>query len=136
MDLIQGENLSEYSKRIGTLSIDEILQIFIPVCFALGYAHSEGIVHRDIKPGNIMLDKSGGGSEPYVPKVVDFGIAKLTDDEGGNSVNLTRTGEVFGTPLYMSPEQCLGTKIDHRTDIYSIGCVMYEVLTGAPTVSW
>lgn len=132
MDLIEGENLSEYSKRIGILSIDEVLKIFIPVCFALGYAHSEGIVHRDIKPGNIMLDTSSGPNEPYVPKVVDFGIAKLTDDEGGNSVNLTRTGEIFGTPLYMSPEQCLGTKIDHRTDIYSIGCVMYEALTGAP----
>ncbi|MBA3994351.1 MAG: hypothetical protein C0469_12555 [Cyanobacteria bacterium DS2.3.42] len=132
MDLIEGENLSEYSKRVGTLSIEEVLRIFIPVCFALGYAHSEGIVHRDIKPGNIMLDKSSGENETYIPKVVDFGIAKLTDDEGGNSVNLTRTGEIFGTPLYMSPEQCMGTKIDHRTDIYSIGCVMYEALTGAP----
>ncbi len=132
MDLIEGENLSDYSKRVGTLPIEEILQIFIPVCFALGYAHSEGIVHRDIKPGNIMLDKSAGTNEAYVPKVVDFGIAKLTDNEGGHSVNLTRTGEIFGTPLYMSPEQCLGTKIDHRTDIYSIGCVMYEALTGAP----
>lgn len=132
MDLIEGENLSEYSKRIGTLPLEEVLRIFIPVCFALGYAHSEGIVHRDLKPGNIMLDRSAGGAEPYTPKVVDFGIAKLTDDENGNSVNLTRTGEIFGTPLYMSPEQCLGTKIDHRTDIYSLGCVMYEALTGAP----
>ncbi|PZM81183.1 MAG: hypothetical protein DKT66_18335 [Candidatus Melainabacteria bacterium] len=132
MDLIEGENLSEYAKRVGTLPLDEILRIFIPICFALAYAHSEGIVHRDIKPGNIMLDKSGGNSEPYVPKIVDFGIAKLTDTEGGESANLTRTGEIFGTPLYMSPEQCLGVKIDHRTDIYSLGCVMYEVLTGAP----
>lgn len=132
MDLIEGENLSEYAKRIGTVPLDEILRIFIPVCFALAYAHSEGIVHRDIKPGNIMLEKSGGPNEPYIPKVVDFGIAKLTDSEGGDSVNLTRTGEIFGTPLYMSPEQCLGTKIDHRTDIYSLGCVLFEVLTGAP----
>lgn len=135
MDLVEGDNLSEYSKKKGTLSIDEVLKIFIPVCFALAYAHSEGIVHRDIKPGNIMLDTSAGAlasGEPYVPKVVDFGIAKLTDTEGGNSVNLTRTGEIFGTPLYMSPEQCLGTKIDHRTDIYSLGCVMFEALTGAP----
>lgn len=132
MDLIEGENLSEYSKRVGIIPLDEILRIFIPVCFALAYAHSEGIVHRDIKPGNIMLDKSAGLGEPYIPKVVDFGIAKQTDSEGGESVNLTRTGEIFGTPLYMSPEQCLGTKTDHRTDIYSLGCVMYEVLTGAP----
>jgi len=132
MDLIVGENLSEYSKRVGTLSLQEVLKIFIPVCFALGYAHSEGIVHRDLKPGNIMLDKAAGTDEKYTPKVVDFGIAKLTDDENGNSVNLTRTGEIFGTPLYMSPEQCLGTKVDHRTDVYSLGCVMYEALTGAP----
>lgn len=132
MDLIEGENLSEYSKRVGIISFEEILRIFIPVCFALAYAHSEGIVHRDIKPGNIMLDKSGGLTDSYIPKVVDFGIAKLTDSESGESVNLTRTGEIFGTPLYMSPEQCLGTKIDHRTDIYSLGCVIYEVLTGAP----
>jgi len=132
MDLIEGENLSEYSKRMGIIPLEEILRIFIPVCFALAYAHSEGIVHRDIKPGNIMLDKSGGFTEPYIPKVVDFGIAKLADSEGCESVNLTRTGEIFGTPLYMSPEQCLGTKIDHRTDIYSLGCVIYEVLTGAP----
>ncbi len=132
MDLIVGENLSDYSKKIGTLPIEEVLRIFIPVCFALGYAHSEGIIHRDIKPGNIMLDKSQGEDQPPTPKVVDFGIAKLTDSEDGHSVNLTRTGEIFGTPLYMSPEQCLGTRIDHRTDIYSLGCVMYEALTGAP----
>ncbi|MBC7999401.1 MAG: serine/threonine protein kinase, partial [Leptolyngbya sp.] len=132
MDFIEGKNLSEYSKQKGILSVEEILQIFIPICFGLGYAHREGIIHRDIKPGNIMLDKPDNPDQNYVPKVVDFGIAKLAEVEGMESVALTRTGEIFGTPLYMSPEQCSGLKLDHRTDIYSLGCVMYEALTGAP----
>lgn len=132
MDLVEGDNLAEYSRKIGSLKPEEVFKIFIPICFALGYAHTEGIIHRDIKPGNIMLARTGNPVDPFVPKIVDFGIAKLTDSEDGASVNLTQTGEVFGTPLYMSPEQCYGKNLDNRSDIYSLGCVLYEALTGAP----
>lgn len=132
MDLVEGQNLSQYARKVGTLSIDEVLNIFIPVCFGLNYAHEQGVIHRDIKPGNIMLAFSPKEPGGYTPKVVDFGIAKMAENEDADSMTLTRTGEVFGTPLYMSPEQCTGVKVDHRSDIYSLGCVMYETLTGAP----
>jgi len=132
MDLVEGQNLSEYSRRVGILPIEEVLNIFIPVCFGLNYAHEQGVIHRDIKPGNIMLAVSPKEPGGYTPKVVDFGIAKMAENEDAHSMTLTRTGEVFGTPLYMSPEQCTGIKVDHRSDIYSLGCVIYEALTGAP----
>ena len=132
MDLVEGQNLSQYSRRVGILPIEEVLNIFIPVCFGLNYAHEQGVIHRDIKPGNIMLAVSPKEPGGYIPKVVDFGIAKMSESEDAHSMTLTRTGEVFGTPLYMSPEQCTGIKVDHRSDIYSLGCVMYEALTGAP----
>lgn len=132
MDLVEGDNLAEYTKKIGLLKLDEVFKIFIPICFALGYAHTEGVIHRDIKPGNIMLARTGNPTDPFVPKIVDFGIAKLTESEEGAAGNLTQTGEVFGTPLYMSPEQCFGKSLDKRSDIYSLGCVLYESLTGAP----
>ncbi len=132
MDLVEGPNLSQYSRKTGILSVEEVLTIFIPVCFGLGYAHEQGVIHRDIKPGNIMLSITPEDPLGFTPKVVDFGIAKFTENEDGDSTTLTRTGEVFGTPLYMSPEQCMGVKVDHRSDIYSLGCVIYEALTGAP----
>lgn len=135
MDFVEGPSLAEYSKAKGTLSEDEALEIFIPVCFGLAYAHDQRVVHRDLKPSNIMLAKSSDEKSQFTAKVVDFGIAKLTDNEQGKSVMLTKTGEVFGTPLYMSPEQCLGSGVDHRSDIYSLACVLFECLTGAPPFS-
>lgn len=132
MDFVEGPSLSDYTKGVGALSVEECLGIFIPAAFGLAFAHEQNIVHRDIKPSNIMLAGSSEPGKKYIPKIVDFGIAKLTDDEQGKSVALTKTGEVFGTPLYMSPEQCMGGKIDHRSDIYSLGCVIYDTLTGAP----
>lgn len=132
MDLVEGQNLSQYTRQVGILDVEEVLNIFIPVCFGLAYAHEQGVIHRDIKPGNIMLAITPNDPLGYTPKVVDFGIAKINEGEDGHSLTLTQTGEVFGTPLYMSPEQCMGIKVDHRCDIYSLGCVMYEALTGAP----
>jgi tRNA A-37 threonylcarbamoyl transferase component Bud32 len=132
MEFVEGPTLAEHLKRCTTLSVDAALQIFIPVCKALAYAHEQGIVHRDIKPSNIILTRDERDPSRFIPKLVDFGIAKLTCDEHTNMLTLTQTGELFGTPLYMSPEQCAGTTVDNRSDIYALGCVMFESLTGAP----
>lgn len=132
MEIIDGETLGERIKRTGRLTIDEAIPIFVQACFGLGYAHDHGIVHRDVKPNNIMLlDELPPAAEGAV-KIVDFGIAKFGQHDGGEIQALTRTGEIFGSPLYMSPEQCTGERVDHRADIYSLGCVMFEALTGTP----
>ncbi|CAN5319744.1 hypothetical protein BH10CYA1_BH10CYA1_29220 [soil metagenome] len=129
MEYVNGESLAETIKtRI--LNVSEAIPIFIQACKGLAHAHEHGVVHRDIKPGNIMLvTRLPPGTEGSI-KILDFGIAKLTEHESGEIQSLTRTGEIFGSPLYMSPEQCGGGKIDHRSDIYSLGCVMFEALTG------
>ncbi len=126
LDYVEGTNLADEIKRLGHIEEKRILNIFSKVCEGLEHAHHNKIVHRDLKPSNIMLTKDEKGNE--IPKVVDFGIAKRQAVEN----SLTQTGEVFGTPLYMSPEQCMGKPIDNRTDIYSLGCVMYEALSGSP----
>jgi hypothetical protein len=130
MDFIDGTSLSELVKKRGSLEVEDALKIFIRVGMALQHAHESDIVHRDIKPSNIMLQSLDWGNENCV-KLVDFGIAKLKT-EGNELQNLTRTGDIFGSPLYMSPEQCLGIGVDHRTDIYSFGCALFEALTGSP----
>lgn len=133
MDLVQGESLADILKTRGRLSVNQAVKIFIQVGFALSYAHANGVIHRDIKPSNIMLEKRPGDTTiGAVVKVVDFGIAKLTGKDEFTQMTLTKTGEIFGSPLYMSPEQCMGMGVDHRSDLYSLGCVMYESLTGAP----
>lgn len=132
MDLVEGTTLSQELEGKGTLNLAQALKIFIQVGFALSYAHENGVIHRDIKPSNIMLVKGSSNSLGGTVKVVDFGIAKLTGQDEFNQQTLTRTGEIFGSPLYMSPEQCMGIAVDHRSDLYSLGCVMYEALTGAP----
>lgn len=131
MEVVVGKTLGEILES-RVLSSDEAISLFIQVCFGLAHAHESGVIHRDIKPNNIMvIDGLPWGTEGSV-KVLDFGIAKLTQHDGGEIQALTRTGEIFGSPFYMSPEQCLGGKIDHRSDVYSLGCVIYESLTGAP----
>ncbi|MBX9948013.1 MAG: protein kinase [Candidatus Obscuribacterales bacterium] len=132
MDYIEGTTLAKLLKDKGALSLEEALTVFIQVCFALSYAHTMGVIHRDLKPSNIMLVPPQSDSSGLSVKVVDFGIAKLTDEEIQPTQALTRTGEIFGSPLYMSPEQCLGKPVDHRSDIYSLGCVLFESLTGVP----
>jgi tRNA A-37 threonylcarbamoyl transferase component Bud32/multisubunit Na+/H+ antiporter MnhC subunit len=132
MELVQGESLADRLKSKGTLSVDDALAIMVQVCFGLAYAHELGIVHRDIKPSNIMLVRSMPvGTEGSV-KILDFGIAKFTAHPGGEIQALTKTGEIFGSPLYMSPEQCSGQQVDNRADTYAMGCVLFEALTGAP----
>lgn len=132
MDLVAGETLAEVLAKRGRLTESQLLKIFIQVGFALNYAHENGVIHRDIKPSNIMLQGTESATVGTIVRLLDFGIAKLTGQDEFNQQTLTRTGEIFGSPLYMSPEQCMGIGVDHRSDLYSVGCVMYECLTGAP----
>ncbi|MGD9683971.1 MAG: serine/threonine-protein kinase [Candidatus Obscuribacterales bacterium] len=127
MDYVEGQALSDAIARAGCLPLDTCLDIAIRAAESLDYAHEKGVIHRDLKPANIMLvnDKSEGEAI----KIVDFGIAKIQDEEGKA---LTKTGEVFGSPLYMSPEQCSGARVDRRSDIYSLACLLYETLVGRP----
>lgn len=125
MELVEGRSLADLLRVEHRLSRKVALPLFTQICDALDYAHGKGIVHRDLKPSNIMLI-----GEPYVVKVLDFGIAKLMPESGKEIQKLTQTGELFGTVAYMSPEQCLGHRVDARSDIYSLGCLMYEALTG------
>jgi len=129
MDYVQGEPLSNIIRLNGKLNVKRAVHIIIQAAQALEHAHSRGIVHRDIKPSN-MIVTTVGGDHNFV-KIVDFGIAKLqTPDEHGQQ--LTKAGDVFGSPIYMSPEQCSGLTVDSRSDIYSLGCVFYEMLVGEP----
>ncbi len=132
MDFIEGMSLADVIKEKGGLTLSESLHRFIQLCDALEHAHEVGVLHRDLKPSNIMISNRDGNFADA--RIVDFGIAKLLDkeDENNDAGQLTRTGELFGSPLYMSPEQCRGSRVDARTDIYSMGCVMYETLTGQP----
>jgi serine/threonine protein kinase len=130
MDYVEGQTLSALLKQSGPLKLDRFLNIFIQVCDALEHAHSRSILHRDVKPSNIMLVRNAAGQEEV--RIMDFGIAKLLDDTESGAQHLTRTGEAIGSPLYMSPEQCRCSALDQRSDIYSVGCVMYEALAGTP----
>lgn len=133
IECLEGKSLAEVIDENGPLSVERAMHIFIQACDALQHAHTNGIVHRDLKPSNIML--TANENEHDIVKIVDFGIAKMLPQEGGDVLKLTQTGEVFGSPIYMSPEQCLGTELDGRSDIYSMGCLIYESLTGqAPLV--
>ncbi len=130
MDLLEGEPLDAVLQRLGPLSIEDCLPLYLQVLDGLHYAHRHGVVHRDIKPANIMLIVDEGPI-PIV-KLLDFGIAKLSSLDNRFSQSLTAPGEIFGSPYYMSPEQCLGQKVDPRSDVYSVGCALFETLTGRP----
>lgn len=124
MEFLTGKSLSQILKEDDVLTPDRALRIFYKVLDAVEQAHGQGLIHRDLKPGNIMLIRRRDGSDAI--KVVDFGIARFEEE----AQRLTRMGEVWGSPIYMSPEQCMGTQLDARSDIYSLGIVMYEALTG------
>ncbi|MFI1167562.1 tetratricopeptide repeat protein [Streptomyces sp. NPDC020801] len=127
MELLDGRNLGQLlqDNRHHPLAVEEIVEIAEQVAAALGYTHQQGIVHRDLKPANIMRLPDG------TVKICDFGIARLGHDIGFTA-RLTGTGIALGTPHYMSPEQIGGTEVDQRSDLYSLGCVLYELATGAP----
>ena len=118
MEFLDGEDLEKYCKKGSLLPIRKLLDVVAETAAALEYAHSNGVIHRDIKPANIMLLKNGR------IKVTDFGIAKSM------SSSKTRSGIILGTPNYMSPEQIMGRQIDARSDIFSLGVVFYQLLTG------
>ncbi len=130
MDLLPGLALSDYIAGGKGLAFDECLDMFMQIAHGLGYAHTKGIVHRDIKPSNIILLADGQGRSCV--KIVDFGIAKLLPAASLHNQSLTASGEICGSPFYMSPEQGLGTAVDHRSDIYSLGCTLFETLSGRP----
>ena len=124
MEYLEGQSLTQLIEQGGSMGGDEALGIVEQVASALSAAHGRGIVHRDLKPDNIFLIRRGNQS--HFVKVLDFGIAKV----GGANSKLTKTGMVFGTPHYMSPEQAAGQTVDARTDIYALGIIMYEMFTG------
>lgn len=126
MEFVEGQSLSDRIFDHGPLTPEKALPIFLQVCEAMSYAHKMEVLHRDLKPANVMMVEETDGI--FCAKVVDFGLAKLLD--GGEGQRLTHTGEVVGDPHYMSPEQAQGKKLDARSDIYSFGCLMYEVLSG------
>lgn len=130
MDFVEGKSLAELVQQEGRIAWERAAQLFLQVCDAMHHAHAHRIIHRDLKPDNIMLVSNASGSD--LVKVVDFGIVKITDESQAFSQRLTRTGEIWGSPVYMSPEQCMGHELDHRSDIYSLGTVLYECLTGVP----
>lgn len=134
MAYIEGESLAERVHRAGTLSIRETVRLLQDVAYALAYAHGRGVVHRDIKPDNIMIERATGRA-----LVMDFGIARVITAPSGPSSTaaegLTRIGEVIGTPEYMSPEQATGDAVDGRSDLYSLGLTAHFALTGRPPMS-
>ncbi len=127
MEYVTGETLAERLRK-GPLPLAEGVQIAIRLSWAVGAAHAAGIVHRDLKPSNVILKPDMEHGE--VPKLIDFGLAKLARQV--EKSGLTRTGQVVGTPKYMSPEQISGRAVDHRSDIYSLGCLLYEMIAGRP----
>lgn len=132
MELLSGEALDERLKRLHRLPEEDAVRIARQCASALHAAHTAGIIHRDLKPGNIFLctDPEMEGGERA--KILDFGVAKLTDTEQDSHFK-TRTGSMLGTPVYMSPEQCRGAgAVDHRSDIYALGCVLFRMVCGRP----
>ncbi len=139
MEVLDGFSLRDLIKRQQAPDLNTLLDIFIQVASALQHAHSKGVIHRDVKPSNIMLieskrtaNQAGNATVKYHAMLLDFGIAKVLNLTGLERQRLTATGQVFGTPYYMSPEQCVGDILDCRADIYSFGCALFEALCGRP----
>lgn len=131
MEYLDGKTLEELLREKGRFQFWELIPILIQICKGLKFAHDRGVIHRDLKPENIMVIKDSEGNE--VVKILDFGIARLTqraDSFTTPSSKLTRAGFIVGTPQYISPEQAMGEEVDHRSDIYSLGVIIYELLTG------
>lgn len=130
MDYLEGTTLDELLKKEGSLDYKRAIDLIAQICEAIAYAHSKGVIHRDIKPSNIIITQPGNGIE--FAKLFDFGIAKVLPDQAIDfTQDMTQTGEIFGSPLYMSPEQCKGLSVDQRSDLHAIGCVLFKAVTGS-----
>lgn len=130
MDFESGPTLAEILAKEKQIKETYARPLFKQIVDGLAHAHSRGIVHRDIKPSNIILSKGEDGHSTV--KILDFGLAKMIAQDPLLDQSLTQSGQVFGSPIYMSPEQCRGDLVDQRTDIYALGCLMYEVICGKP----
>ena len=130
MELVKGVSLRGLLKREGRLGERRAVELMGDICAGVGVGHKQGVVHRDLKPDNVIIAPPAAEGAREVAKVVDFGIAKLRDATG--PLDLTQTGALLGTPLYMAPEQCRGERLGPSADIYSLGAMLYEMLTGAP----
>lgn len=128
MEYLEGSPLTEVIEKQGRLELPQFINLFTQICDGLQFAHERGIVHRDVKPSNIMVITNEGGLE--TAKVLDFGIAKIRAET--DQKHLTPTGNVLGSPAYIAPEQCAGEKASPSIDVYALGCVMYEALSGHP----
>jgi eukaryotic-like serine/threonine-protein kinase len=126
MEYVEGETLRDVIRREGHLSPERAMSLAADICGALDFSHRNGIVHRDVKPGNVMITPQG------TVKVMDFGIARAVSD---SAATMTSTAAVIGTAQYLSPEQARGDSVDARSDVYSMGCLLYELVTGAPPFS-
>lgn len=129
MDFLDGPSLSDILESEGALPWRRVVALALQISDGLLHSHSRGVIHRDLKPSNIIVQTNDEGRE--IPKIVDFGIARLTEDAGKENKQLTVEGSTCGSPPYMSPEQCLGQVADCRSDIYSFGCMLYELLSGS-----
>jgi serine/threonine protein kinase len=130
MELLEGHELAREIKNVGQMPLPRAVNLATQVLKALHEAHGHGIVHRDLKPANIFLHRVAG--EGDMVKVMDFGIAKMFRAEGDHAATLTAAGFIVGTPQYMSPEQCSAERVDHRSDLYSCGIILYQMLAGRP----
>lgn len=128
LEFVLGPSLEEVVQRVGPLNLRDFFSVFERACEALSYAHANKVFHRDLKPGNILLTNETDGS--FSIRVIDFGLAKILSDQADADQNKQLT--LVGTPLYMSPDQGLGRRFDARSEVYSLGCVMFEALTGLP----
>lgn len=127
MEYVDGPSLEDFIIRKPTIELDLARHLFMGTVSAVAHAHEKGLIHRDLKPGNILLQMSAG---QWIPKVTDFGLAKMM--EGSENLSKTRSGVAMGTPSYMSPEQIRDAKnVDQRTDVFALGCILYELFTGA-----
>ncbi|HEV8429868.1 MAG TPA: serine/threonine-protein kinase [Pyrinomonadaceae bacterium] len=130
MELVQGVSLGNLLRRQGRMSAERAVRLMQDICAGVGVAHRQGLLHRDLKPDNVIIVPPSHEGDEETAKVVDFGLAKVRDVTAQTA--LTQTGAVLGTLYYMAPEQCSGEELDARADVYSLGAMLYEMLTGGP----